>query len=246
MKALILAAGYGKRLRPITDTIPKSMVEVNGVPLLVNALNILVSLGIDDIGIVVGHMADYIKDKIGSSWKGVPVTFFENSRYLETNNVASLACAASYCDSDMLLMECDLFYGKEMIEKLLAGEGDCSILVSPYDPTVMDGTAIIANGDKVNELVLGKWQTEEFDYAAAKKTVNMYRFHKDVAVSFLKLVDWYVKNMGENSYYEKVLGSLIYLREFDFRTVEVPASLWCEIDDADDLARAKRHFADES
>ena len=42
MKALILAAGFGKRLRPLTDTIPKPMVEVNGVPLLVNALNNLV------------------------------------------------------------------------------------------------------------------------------------------------------------------------------------------------------------
>ncbi len=244
MKALILAAGYGKRLRPITDSIPKSMVEVNGIPLLVNALNILASLKIDEIGIVVGHMAGYIKEKIGSSWQGVPVVFFDNPRYLETNNVASLACAASYCDDDMLLMECDLFYRKKMIENLLAGEGDCSILVSPYDPDVMDGTAIIAQGNKVNELVLGKWQTEDFDYSIAKKTVNMYRFNKEFAGKFLKLIDWYVKNMGENSYYEKVLGSMIYLRECDFRIVEVPASAWCEIDDVDDLERARKHFAD--
>ncbi len=244
MKALILAAGYGKRLRPITDSIPKSMVEVNGIPLLVNALNILASLKIDEIGIVVGHMADYIKEKIGSSWQGVPVVFFDNPRYLETNNVASLACAASYCDDDMLLMECDLFYRKKMIENLLAGEGDCSILVSPYDPDVMDGTAIIAQGNKVNELVLGKWQTENFDYSIAKKTVNMYRFNKEFAGKFLKLIDWYVRNMGENSYYEKVLGSMIYLRECDFRIVEVPASAWCEIDDVDDLERARKQFAD--
>ena len=53
MKALILAAGYGKRLQPITNTMPKSMVEVNGTPLLINALNNLVELGIKDVGIVV-------------------------------------------------------------------------------------------------------------------------------------------------------------------------------------------------
>lgn len=63
MKALILAAGFGKRLQPITNTIPKSMVEVNGTPLLINALNNLTALGITDIGIVVGHMADYIKER---------------------------------------------------------------------------------------------------------------------------------------------------------------------------------------
>lgn len=45
MKALILAAGFGKRLRPIINTIPKSMVEVNNTPLLANALNNLHDIG---------------------------------------------------------------------------------------------------------------------------------------------------------------------------------------------------------
>ena len=48
--------------------------------------------------------------------------------------------------------------------------------------------------------------------------------------------------MGENSYYEKVLGSLMYYRECDFRIVEVPEDLWCEIDDADVLKRARDRF----
>ena len=49
MKALILAAGFGKRLQPITNNIPKSMIEVNGTPLLINALNNLKELGIEAI-----------------------------------------------------------------------------------------------------------------------------------------------------------------------------------------------------
>jgi hypothetical protein len=48
--------------------------------------------------------------------------------------------------------------------------------------------------------------------------------------------------MGENSYYEKVLGSLMYYRECDFRIVEVPEDMWCEIDDAYDLKRARARF----
>ena len=89
MKALILAAGFGKRLQPITNTIPKSMVEVNGTPLLVNALNNLTALGITEIGIVVVHMADYIKDHIGTEFKGARISYYENPRYLETNNIVS-------------------------------------------------------------------------------------------------------------------------------------------------------------
>jgi len=242
MKALILAAGFGKRLQPITNTIPKSMVEVNGRPLLVNALSILSECGIQEIGIVVGHMAEYIKEHIGTSFNGIPIRYFENKRYLETNNVASLYQALSFCDDDMLMLECDLFYRKELIQQLLAGQGDCSILVSPYDPITMDGSVIVTEGDVARSLVLGKWQGKDFDYSNAKKTVNLYRFTKRFIESYMPLVRWYVENIGENSYYEKVLGSLLYLREFDIRIIEVPATMWCEIDNAEDLARARAMF----
>ena len=221
MKALILAAGFGKRLRPITNTIPKSMVEVNGTPLLCNALNNVTACGITEIGIVVGHMADYIREKIGNEWNGVPVRYFENARYLETNNVVSL------------------------IERLLEGKGECSILVSPFNPATMDGSVIRVDGDKALELILGKWQDADFDYAPTRKTVNMYKFEKDfVKNKYMPLIRWYVESMGENSYYEKVLGSLMYYRECDFRIVEVPEEMWCEVDDADDLARARARFGE--
>ncbi len=242
MKALILAAGYGRRLQPITNSIPKSMVEVNGVPLLVNAIKCLVENGITDIGVVVGHMADYIKSNIGSECNGAKITYYENDRYLATNNVVSLYHAIDFCDDDMLMLECDIFYEKEMLTRLIEGEGDCSILVSPFNPQTMDGTVIKVNGDRAEELILGKWQGENFNYTDTRKTVNMYRFTKTFVQKYMPLIKWYVECMGENSYYEKVLGSLIYYRENDIRVVEVPEQMWCEVDDIEDLERARRRF----
>lgn len=242
MKALILAAGFGERLGPITRSIPKSMVEVNGMPLLVNALNNLTSLGIEEIGIVVGHMADYIREHIGDEFNGARITYFENDRYLETNNVVSLYKALDFCDDDMLMLECDIYFHREMLEKLVAGEGECSILVSPFDPATMNGSVVRVDGDRATELILGKWQGPGFDYTMTRKTVNMYRFTKGFTKKYMPMIAWYVENMGEQSYYEKVLGSLMYLRECDIRIVEVPGDMWCEIDDADDLARAHARF----
>ena len=243
MKALILAAGYGRRLQPLTNEIPKSLVEVNGTPLLVNALNNLAAIGTDEIGIVVGHMADRIRERIGMKWQGIPVRYFENPRYLETNNIVSLYEARTFCDSDMLMLECDIYYHKEMLERLAAGKGDCSILVSPFNPDTMDGTVIrVGAQDRALELIPGKWQADGFDYTHTRKTVNMYRFTKDFAKTYLPLVAWYVEHVGENSYYETVLGSLLYLREHDIRVVEVPETMWCEVDDAADLARARAMF----
>ena len=142
MKALILAAGYGKRLRPITETIPKSMVEVKGTPLLINALDNLANLGVMEVGIVVGHMADYIKKTIGSSYKNIALRYYEVERYLETNNVFSLYQALDFCDDDMLMLECDIYYHKEMLMPLINGVGDCLILASPFNSRTMDGTVV--------------------------------------------------------------------------------------------------------
>lgn len=244
MKALILAAGFGKRLLPITEKIPKSMVEINGTPLLVNALNCLTSLGITEIGIVVGHMADYIKNRIGHEWNGIKVSYFENDRYLTTNNIVSLFAASDFCNEDMLMLECDIYYHREMLEKLMEGKGECSILVSPFNPQTMDGSVVRVQGDTATELILGKWQGEGFDYSDTRKTVNMYRFTKEFCTKYIPLVKWYVKNMGEQSYYEKVLGSLMYLRECDFRIVEVPEEMWCEVDNENDLKRARMRFGE--
>ncbi len=244
MKALILAAGFGKRLQPITNSIPKSMVKVNGTPLLVNALNNLTSLGIKDIGIVVGHMADYIKEQIGNEYNGACISYFENTRYLETNNVVSLYNAIEFCNDDMLMLECDIYYHSEMIQALMTGKGECSILVSPFNAETMDGTVIRVDGDKALELILGKWQEAGFDYSSTRKTVNMYRFTKEFTDKYMPLIKWYVENMGEQSYYEKVLGSLMYLRECDMRVVEVPEEMWCEVDDEEDLKRARARFGE--
>ena len=244
MKALILAAGYGNRLRPITDEIPKPMVVVNGTPLLVNALNNLADLGsISEIGIVVGHMADYIKNNIGNEWNGIPIRYFENSRFLETNTVVSLFQALDFFgDDDVLMLESDIYYHKEMLEVLQKGQGECTILVSPFNSETMDGTVIRVDGDKAVELILGRWQGEGFDYSDTRKTVNMYRMTKEFTLKYAPLIRWYVENMGEGSYYEKVLGSLMYLRECDIRVAEVPEDMWREVDDVQDLERARAHF----
>ena len=245
MKALILAAGFGKRLQPITNKIPKCMVEVCGTPLLQNALNILVEVGISEIGIVVGHKAEYIKQSIGLKWKNIPITYYENTRYLETNNVYSLYKAIDFCNDDMLMLECDLFYRKNLIAEMLKYDADCSILVSPFNQNTMDGTAIECSDEGKFSLVLGKWQNDGFDYSKAFKTVNMYKFSRAFAIKYMKLIEWYVDNMGTNSYYEKVLGSMMYLRENSFQIVKVPETMWCEIDDESDLIRARNMFSAE-
>lgn len=75
MDAVLLAAGEGTRLRPLTADTPKGLVEVNGRPILTYAFEGLAALGIEWIVAVVGYEGDRIVDRYGDSFAGVPITY---------------------------------------------------------------------------------------------------------------------------------------------------------------------------
>ncbi len=74
MQAVILAAGKGTRLRPLTDRIPKALVDIKGQPLIERILSAL-PRDITELIIVVGHLADQIRHHVGTAWHGIPVRY---------------------------------------------------------------------------------------------------------------------------------------------------------------------------
>ncbi len=84
MKAIIMAGGEGKRLRPITDSIPKPLLPVGGVPTIVRILSLLRSHGIDEAAITVGYLSDKIVSTLGRSCQGVELTYLSEATPLGT------------------------------------------------------------------------------------------------------------------------------------------------------------------
>ncbi|MDD3463950.1 MAG: phosphocholine cytidylyltransferase family protein [Candidatus Cloacimonetes bacterium] len=240
MQAIILAAGVGKRLQPLTNDIPKALIEVNGKSLLVNALDHLSGRDINEIVIVVGDKKEKIIDALGQSFKGMRITYVDNPIFDRTNNVYSLWLTREYISQDTILLECDLYYQRELIDTIMAGTAECNILASPYDKSTMSGT-IIAPGYKgrAQAMIIKRDQKPELDYSCMMKTVNIYKFRKEFILNkFFPAIDLYVRTQGDQSYYELVLGSLIYFGNDDIRLIQVDSTRWCEIDDLDDLNRA--------
>ena len=75
MQAVVLAAGEGTRLRPLTEEKPKGMVEIDGKPILTHCLDQLVELGADELIVVVGYLKEKIIDHYGDAYAGVPITY---------------------------------------------------------------------------------------------------------------------------------------------------------------------------
>ena len=121
MKAIILAAGQGKRLSPITDNRPKCMVELEGKTLLEWQLMTLKSSGIEDIVVIRGYRGDMINYP--------NVKYYENPNFENTNMVETLFCAEQELEDSVIICYGDIIYEKNVLEKLIASEDDFSVVV---------------------------------------------------------------------------------------------------------------------
>lgn len=129
MKVIILAAGQGTRLRPLTDDRPKCMVEVNGKSIIERQLDTMRACGIkdEDITIVCGYRSDVLKNR----FKDTNIHFIVNDQYDTTNMVCSLMCARKLMETeeDIIISYGDIIYGEDVFKKILATEDDMSVIV---------------------------------------------------------------------------------------------------------------------
>lgn len=129
MKIIILAAGQGTRLRPLTDDRPKCMVEVNGKSIIERQLDTMHDCGFrdEDITIICGYCSDVLKKE----FKDTKIHFIVNEQYDTTNMVCSLMCARELMESeeDIIISYGDIIYGEAVFRKILTAEDDMSVIV---------------------------------------------------------------------------------------------------------------------
>ncbi|MCS7114994.1 MAG: sugar phosphate nucleotidyltransferase [Nitrososphaerota archaeon] len=118
MKAVVLAAGEGTRLRPLTLTRPKPMINVGGKPILEHCLNAIKACGIDEVIIVVNYLADVIRGYFGPGKRlGLKIEYALQKSVVGTGN--ALSAAEPYVDDDFLLVYGDLLFTTEALKKVL-------------------------------------------------------------------------------------------------------------------------------
>ena len=118
MKAVLLAAGEGVRLLPITATRPKHLIKLGGKPILQFCLEAVKNAGIDNVVIVTHYMGDSIRQYFGTGEKlGLHISYVEQKAVLGTGNAA--AVAEPYVDDDFVLIYGDLLFGKDAVKDAL-------------------------------------------------------------------------------------------------------------------------------
>jgi len=124
LNAIILAAGQGKRLRPLTNENPKGMVTIGGKPILNWQVELLKKCNINDITIVVGHLGKKIKIS--------GVSYVKNRFYRSTEQNYSLFCARNKLNESVIILFADIIFDKKILNKLINFKGDFGIVVRKY------------------------------------------------------------------------------------------------------------------
>ena len=236
MKAVILAAGMGSRLRPLTRELPKGLIEIAGKPLLEYSLGTLKRNGIKEVILVVGFLAKTIKQRFGQRYEDLKIIYVLNHEYSDTGSMYSFSQTRQLLDGDVLLLESDLLYELRALRVIVDSQQQNAILVSDFSGSGDEVHICVDNAQRIIDL--GKSVSLDSKKKAVGELVGISRFSKEFLVKlFQKAEDDYAKGKVNYHYEECVfatskLGNPVY--------AEVCKGLtWIEIDNTSDLERAR-------
>lgn len=241
MKAIILAAGQGNRLRPLTNEVPKCMVLLNGKPLIDIIIERFKKNGISDIVVIGGYKFDVLKEHLSGS--NVKVYFAEN--YEKSNMVATLFSCENELNDDVIVSYSDIVYTFDNLEKLINSEANIATIVDKnweklwrfrMDNPLDDAESLILSEEN-NILELGK---KTKDYARIQaQYIGLTKFKKNVLpeiISFYKSMNKFADYDGktyQNMYMTTFLQHLINAGH-PIKGVIVHGG-WIEVDTIEDL-----------
>ncbi len=234
--ALLLAAGTGSRLQPLTNDAPKCLTDVSGTTILERLVRILRSHGIKRLVVVVGHLDLCIRKALHTSIDGLVIEFILSPRYRTTNNIYSLWMARNTIQESFVLIESDLVFDSGLLDEMLEPD---RIAVSHTLPWMNGTTVTLDSRRRVTGFQLGGDSPME---QASYKTVNMYSFSPAAWRRVARRLERHVSIGRVGEYYETVFAELVAEGGLMFQAAFFDNDHWYEVDTLEDLHQAERLF----
>lgn len=233
MKALILAAGLGSRLAPLTDNCPKSLVRVNGKPILFKQIENLYNNGISDITIVSGYRAEILEDTVKEHFPYVKI--IRSVNYASTNNMYSAYISKeSICGDDFLMMNADVYFDDSIIATLLKFEAPNAI-VTDIGNYLEESMKVVEKDGRL--IQISKAISKEDALGAS---IDVYKFSQEGGRAFFAKCAEYIEQRHELKLWSEVALNDI-LSYVIFKACPLKGR-WLEIDNLDDLKAAEELF----
>ena len=233
--AVLLAAGTGSRLQPLTLSAPKCLTEVGGEPILGRLIDGLRSQGFTRLVVVTGYLDRAVRDYVDANAGDLQVEYVFNSVFQTTNNIYSLWLARQALSEPFMLVECDLVFEPAMLKGLLTPDKIAISKVLPW----MNGTTVEINSAS---LVTKFWMSREPTRENRYKTVNICSLSERSWSRVVARLDRYVREQRVGEYYEAVFADLVDERTLELEGVFFAEDAWYEVDTAVDLKEAELMF----
>ncbi|NLE88264.1 MAG: phosphocholine cytidylyltransferase family protein [Myxococcales bacterium] len=231
--AVILVAGLGSRLSPLTDDRPKALVEVGGETILHRAVRQLRAHGVQRVVLATGYRGDAIERVVPEL--GVDVELVPNPLYASTQNSVSLAlCRDAVGTEDFFKLDGDVIFDKEVLARLDRAATPLAVAIDRTRTVDAEAMKVIADGDRITAFGKGISLDE-----SAGESIGIERISGAAGQSiFARLTEAFAQGLVDR-YYEDHYGDLIREGKLSAQAVDVGDLPWTEVDDHQDLAVAR-------
>lgn len=238
MRAILLAAGSGRRMGPLTDELPKCLLPVGGQSILSRAVSILGDRGITRITVVDGFAGDRLRAALNSEFPPNWFTFARNSDYETTNNAYSLWLARCQEEEPALLLDADVVFDPEVVGLLLEDRHANRLAVRSRGELGEEEIKVtLGPGGRITDI--GKHVSLD---RAAGESVGLAAFSAPFARRMFSVLERRIlRERRLNEWYESALLELIEAGE-EVYPVDLGALRAIEVDTPEDLERARSLF----
>ncbi len=236
--ALLLAAGAGTRLQPLTDNCPKCLTEVHGIPILGRLVSCLLAQGFSRLVVVVGYHDEQIRDYLESHASGLTIHFVDCREYATTNNIYSLWRASKHIREPFVLIESDLIFDSQLLGLMRIRD---RIAVTGVQSQLLGTTVSI---DEFGRVISFRVGADHCGRGLGHKTVNVYSLSLATWQEVVRRLDRRIAAGRVHDYYEVVFAELVDEGLLTLESVHFDDGRWCEIDTLEDLRTAEELFID--
>ena len=240
IKAIILAAGVGSRIRPLTDNCPKSLLKINGKTILEMMLSHIQACGINEVVFVLGYLQNQIKDYVKTQFPDLIVQFITNEKYEVTNTGYSLMLTKDFVqDSTFIKFDADVVFDINILTSLIASEYDNCLCIDKNINLDAEEIKVIIKDD--NRVVKASKTVNPVD--AIGESIGIEKISGETARTLFNELELMMKDeQYHQEYYEAAYERLIE-KDVPFHALDISGLKWTEIDTQEDFMLAENIFS---